>query len=194
MQDPRGWPSLSVMLTDDEKIMYTKCDYRTRIGVCGSKIMRIIDKRRRLGHVSDRCAFEMLGRIDVCMEAMGHIERAISSVMPFAFLHLMNFVLFFFAMSAPFVFMRLTNGWHRSRRCSSRRRSSASPRWEVYWTIRSVGNIRDTISPRPGGCCTWRRRRFTRKLRRSLERRTNRRTRAWTRSFSAAAPRQRSSP
>lgn len=105
MQDPRGWPSLSVMLTDDEKIMYAKCDYRTRIGVCGSKIMRIIDKRRRLGHVSDRCAFEMLGRIDVCMEAMGHIERAISSVMPFAFLHLMNFVLFFFAMSAPFVFI-----------------------------------------------------------------------------------------
>ena len=39
------------------------------------------------------------------MEAMGHIERAISSVMPFAFLHLMNFVLFFFAMSAPFVFI-----------------------------------------------------------------------------------------
>jgi len=105
MQDPRGWPSLSVMLTDDEKIMYSKCDYRTRIGVCGSKIMRIIDERRRLGHASDRGAFEILGRIDVCMEAMGDIERAISSVMPFAFLHLMNVVLFFFAMSAPFVFI-----------------------------------------------------------------------------------------
>ena len=105
IDDPQGWPSLSVMLTDAEKARYLKCDYRARVGCCASKMIAIIDERRRLGHISERSAFEMLGRIEACVNAVADIERIVSSSMPFAFIHLMNFVVFFFALSSPFVFI-----------------------------------------------------------------------------------------
>ena len=47
----------------------------------------------------------MLGRIEACVNAVADIERIVSSSMPFAFIHLMNFVVFFFALSSPFVFI-----------------------------------------------------------------------------------------
>lgn len=105
MEDPQGWPSLSILLRDDEKLLYEKVDCRTRVGLCASKIIRIIEEHRKLGHVSERDAFEMLGRVEACVGTLADIERLLDSGMPFPFIHLMNFVLFWFVMTAPFVFI-----------------------------------------------------------------------------------------
>lgn len=105
LEDPEGWPSLSVLLTDDEKVGFAKANTNARVGICATKLMRIIDDRRRLGHISERGAFEMLGRVDACLQACSDMQRILSSVMPFAFLHVMNFATFFFTMTAPFVFI-----------------------------------------------------------------------------------------
>lgn len=105
IEDMSGWPSLSLLLSDKEKDVYAKADYRARIGICASKIISIIDERRRLKHISDRSAYEMLGHVENCISACATAERLLASSMPFAFLHLMNFVLFVFVMTAPFVFV-----------------------------------------------------------------------------------------
>ena len=104
LDDPHGWPSLSILLTDEEKVKYAKCSYHARIGICSAKITRIIERRRKQKLVSDRNALDMIYCVHSCIDASTDIERILASGMPQPFVHLIDIALFWFTISVPFVF------------------------------------------------------------------------------------------
>lgn len=104
LDDPHGWPSLSILLTDEEKETYAKCSYHARVGICSTKITRIIERRRKQKLVSDRNALDMIYCVHSCIDATTDIERILASGMPQPFVHLMDMALFWFTISVPFVF------------------------------------------------------------------------------------------
>ena len=52
----------------------------------------------------ERGAFDIYHDLEACLEAHKHMERVVSTKMPFQYLHAVNFLLFVFVFGAPFVF------------------------------------------------------------------------------------------
>jgi predicted membrane chloride channel (bestrophin family) len=99
-----GRPSLGVLLTDAERAEFKALDFNNRANMVVWKMQSIVEHHRRLGHVSDRGAFDIYHDLEGCLEAYKHMERIVSTKMPFQYLHMVNFLLFIFVFSAPFVF------------------------------------------------------------------------------------------
>ena len=68
------------------------------------RIKMITETHRRLGNISERAAFEIYQQLEICLSAYKSMERIVSTPIPFTYLHMLQFILFFFVFSAPFVF------------------------------------------------------------------------------------------
>lgn len=99
-----GRPSLGLLLSDEEKDEYKAIDFNNRANLVVWKMQSIVEHHRRLGHISERGAFDIYHDLEGCLEAYKHMERIVSTKMPFQYLHMVNFLLFIFVFSAPFVF------------------------------------------------------------------------------------------
>ena len=99
-----GRPSLGLLLSDKEKSEFKAIDFNNRANIVVWKMQSIVEHHRRLGHISHRGAFDIYHDLEGCLEAYKHMERIVSTKMPFQYLHMVNFLLFIFVFSAPFVF------------------------------------------------------------------------------------------
>ena len=102
--DVFGRPGLGVLLTDEEKEEFLAIDPNNRANMVVWRMQSIVEHHRRLGHVCERGAFDIYHDLEGCLEAFKHMERIVSTKMPFQYLHMVNFLLFIFVFSAPFVF------------------------------------------------------------------------------------------
>ena len=102
--DLHGRPSLGALLSDAEKREYLAVDPNNRANVVVWKMQSIVEHHRRAGNISERGAFDIYHDLEACLEAYKHMERIVSTKMPFQYLHMVNFLLFIFVFSAPFVF------------------------------------------------------------------------------------------
>ena len=89
---------------DKEKEEYKAIDFNNRANMVVWKMQSIVEHHRRLGQISQRGAFDIYHDLEGCLEAYKHMERIVSTKMPFQYLHMVNFLLFIFVFSAPFVF------------------------------------------------------------------------------------------
>ena len=92
------------MLTEEEKKEFLAIDPNNRANMVVWRMQSIVEHHRRLGHVCERGAFDIYHDLEGCLEAFKHMERIVSTKMPFQYLHMVNFLLFIFVFSAPFVF------------------------------------------------------------------------------------------
>ena len=74
------------------------------------RVQMLVETHRRLGNISERAAFEVYQQLEACLGAYKAMERIVSTPIPFTYLHMLQFILFFFVFSAPFVFT--TTGFH----------------------------------------------------------------------------------
>ena len=102
--DIYGAPSLSTLLDDGERDAFARVDPENRANVVVWRMQSIVERHRRLGNVCERGAFDIYHDLEACLEAHKHMERVVSTKMPFQYLHAVNFLLFVFVFSAPFVF------------------------------------------------------------------------------------------
>ena len=91
-------------MSDAEKREYLAVDPNNRANVVVWKMQSIVEHHRRAGNISERGAFDIYHDLEACLEAYKHMERIVSTKMPFQYLHMVNFLLFIFVFSAPFVF------------------------------------------------------------------------------------------
>ena len=103
-EDVFGRPSLGTLLTDAEKAEFRAIDPNNRANMVVWRMQSIVEHHRRLGNISERGAFDIYHDLEGCLEAYKHMERIVSTKMPFQYLHMVNFLLFIFVFSAPFVF------------------------------------------------------------------------------------------
>ena len=102
--DVYGAPSLSTLLDERERDALANVDPENRANVVVWRMQSIVERHRRLGNVCERGAFDIYHDLEACLEAHKHMERVVSTKMPFQYLHAVNFLLFVFVFSAPFVF------------------------------------------------------------------------------------------
>jgi len=102
--DVYGAPSLSTLLDERERDEFADVDPENRANVVVWRMQSIVERHRRLGNVCERGAFDIYHDLEACLEAHKHMERVVSTKMPFQYLHAVNFLLFVFVFSAPFVF------------------------------------------------------------------------------------------
>jgi predicted membrane chloride channel (bestrophin family) len=102
--DIYGAPSLSTLLDEGEADAFIQVDPENRANVVVWRMQSIVERHRRLGNVCERGAFDIYHDLEACLEAHKHMERVVSTKMPFQYLHAVNFLLFVFVFSAPFVF------------------------------------------------------------------------------------------
>ena len=102
--DVYGAPSLSTLLDARERDEFADVDPENRANVVVWRMQSIVERHRRLGNVCERGAFDIYHDLEACLEAHKHMERVVSTKMPFQYLHAVNFLLFVFVFSAPFVF------------------------------------------------------------------------------------------
>ena len=115
-EDPRGAPSLKVLLDPDEVKLYMSVDFNNRPNVCMAQIQRIVEKNRRKGYISQKQAFDIYHETEMAlgmavptmlMEKIGGFmacENLVTTPVPYQYLHMLNFVLFIYVFTAPFVF------------------------------------------------------------------------------------------
>ena len=103
-EDVFGRPSLGTLLTDAEKAEFRAIDPNNRANMVVWRMQSIVEHHRRLGNISERGAFDIYHDLEGCLEVYKHMERIVSTKMPFQYLHMVNFLLFIFVFSAPFVF------------------------------------------------------------------------------------------
>ena len=102
--DVYGAPSLGTLLTDSEKLEFKQVDPNNRANMVVWRMQSIVERHRRAGNVCERGAFDIYHDLEACLEAHKHMERIVNTKMPFQYLHAVNFLLFVFVFSAPFVF------------------------------------------------------------------------------------------
>ena len=102
--DVYGAPSLSTLLDERDREEFASVDPENRANVAVWRMQSIVERHRRLGNVCERGAFDIYHDLEACLEAHKHMERVVSTKMPFQYLHAVNFLLFVFVFSAPFVF------------------------------------------------------------------------------------------
>mmetsp|Transcript_11357 Transcript_11357/g.13423 ORF Transcript_11357/g.13423 Transcript_11357/m.13423 type:complete len:2088 (+) Transcript_11357:378-6641(+) len=102
--DRMGRPSLAQLLTDEEKEMYHRIDFNSRMNVVACKMQIMIESCRRLGYISERGAFDVYHDIELALDAFKTAERIVQTKMPYQYLHMVTFILFVYIYSVPFIF------------------------------------------------------------------------------------------
>jgi len=103
-EDLCGEPTLSVLLSADERRRYASADYSNRFNIVVTEIQRIVEKNRRNGDVYEKAAFDIYRDCDAVLAAYKTCERIVTTPIPYQYVHMVNLVLFFFVFSAPFIF------------------------------------------------------------------------------------------
>ena len=102
--DPCGNPSLSLLLTGSEmKFLSTKLP-ASRPALIVAKCQKLVEEARKRNEISERGAFDLYSDLNDCLQACNNLERISETKMPWIYLHLLNFALFAFVFSAPFIF------------------------------------------------------------------------------------------
>ena len=103
-EDPRGNPSLSVILTESEKDFMCRKPPSSRPALIVAKCQKLVEEARKRNEISERGAFDLYNDLNECLIACNNLERISETKMPWIYLHLLNFALFAFVYSAPFIF------------------------------------------------------------------------------------------
>lgn len=103
-EDLYGKPSIGALLTKTEVEEYKKVTFNNRPNIVVALIQRIVEHNRRVGNICDRGAFDIYLESKSVLDELKSCERVVTTPVPFQYLQMMNFVLFFFVFSAPFVF------------------------------------------------------------------------------------------
>jgi len=104
MQDDYGKPSLGSLLSKEEVDEYTNVSCNNRPNLLVTRIQATIEHHRRLGHISERGAFDLYHECELMLDALKSCERVVTTPIPYQYLHMVNFATFFFVYTAPFVF------------------------------------------------------------------------------------------
>ena len=102
--DATGKPPLPDLLREGESERLLALMPSNRCNWIAMRIQMITETHRRLGNISERAAFEIYQQLEICLSAYKSMERIVSTPIPFTYLHMLQFILFFFVFSAPFVF------------------------------------------------------------------------------------------
>ena len=103
-EDPRGKPSLAVLLTANEKELMCGKLISSRPAIIVAKCQKLVEEARKRNEISERGAFDLYDDLNDCLVACNNLERINETKMPWIYLHLLNFALFAFVYSAPFIF------------------------------------------------------------------------------------------
>ena len=103
-EDPRGNPSLAVILTESEKDFMCGKLPSSRPALVVAKCQKLVEEARKRNDISERGAFDLYDDLNDCLVACNNLERISETKMPWIYLHLLNFALFAFVYSAPFIF------------------------------------------------------------------------------------------
>ena len=103
-RDPTGKPKLPDLLKEGEAAKLLSLSAPNRCNMVAMRIQTLVEHHRRMEHVSERAAFECYQQLEAVLEAFKNIERIVSTPIPFTYLHMLQFILFFFVFSAPLVF------------------------------------------------------------------------------------------
>lgn len=104
-EDKHGRPSLSKLLTVEEaKFYHEHIPFRNRPNYVIAKLNLFAEKYRRLGVLSERGAYDIYHECELILNALQSCERVVTTPVPYPYLHMLNFVMFCFVYSAPFVF------------------------------------------------------------------------------------------
>ena len=114
-EDPRGNPSLAVLLTESEKDFMCGKLPSSRPALVVAKCQKLVEEARKRNDISERQALLILyDDLNDCLVACNNLERISETKMPWIYLHLLNFALFAFVYSAPFIFTAGLDGCHGS--------------------------------------------------------------------------------
>jgi predicted membrane chloride channel (bestrophin family) len=103
-QDLCGEPSLTTLLTDEERVRYADVPVGNRFNVCVAEIQRVVARNQREGDLYEKAAYDVYKECDRVLSAFKTCERIVTTPIPYQYVHMVNLVLFFFVFSAPLVF------------------------------------------------------------------------------------------
>ena len=102
--DSCGDPSLSSLLTDEDRARYAAVDPANRFNVVVADIQRVVERNRRSGHMYEKAAHDVYRDCDLVLAAFKTCERIVTTPIPYQYTHMVNLVLFCFVFSAPLIF------------------------------------------------------------------------------------------
>lgn len=102
--DACGNPSLGVLLTESDRNYYSAIDFNNRANIVAAQIQRLVERQRRLGFIYEKSAFDIYKETEIALESFKTCEKIVTTPVPYQYLHMLNFVLFCYVFSAPFVF------------------------------------------------------------------------------------------
>jgi len=102
--DNMGNPSLAVLLTEKDVEYYSQIDFNNRPNVVAAQIQRLVERQRRLGFIYEKSAYDIFKETELALASLKTCEKIVTTPVPYQYLHMVNFVLFCYVFSAPFVF------------------------------------------------------------------------------------------
>ena len=93
-EDPRGNPSLSIILTESEKDFMCRKPPSSRPALIVAKCQKLVEEARKRNEISERGAFDLYNDLNDCLIACNNLERISETKMTWIYLHLLNFALY----------------------------------------------------------------------------------------------------
>mmetsp|Transcript_30067 Transcript_30067/g.97866 ORF Transcript_30067/g.97866 Transcript_30067/m.97866 type:complete len:2075 (-) Transcript_30067:133-6357(-) len=104
-RDRAGKPRIPDLLRDaKEHSEFAKIDPANRANICMARIMSMVEHHRRLGHLSERASLDIFHDLEMVMAAFKSCEKIVTTPIPYPYLHMVQFLTFFFVYTVPLVF------------------------------------------------------------------------------------------
>ena len=102
--DKFGSPCVPDLLTPQERAFFKNVDFNNPPNLVMAKIQMLVERNRRLGFIYDKSAFDVYHECETVLGAFKICEKITTTPVPYQYLHMLNFLLFFFVYTSPFVF------------------------------------------------------------------------------------------
>lgn len=102
--DKFGSPCVPDLLTPEERAYFKDVDFNNRPNLVMAKIQVMVERNRRLGFIYEKSAFDIYHECETVLGAFKTCEKITTTPVPYQYLHMLNFLLFFYVYTSPLVF------------------------------------------------------------------------------------------